>query len=96
MGYYVNPSDMTKEEWIIKNAKKVSKEDAFQEVSNEENAVLILIDNGLFTACGVAYSEDEFRAFTYITDTRPKSFFTVDRKLLKEVVEDFEYIDWEV
>lgn len=100
MGYYVNPPDMSKEKWLQENAIYLPyrKPEVLREIvkTDKENAILVLIDNGLFTACGVIFSEKEFDAFTKEDDKRPKKYFITARENLKEVVEDFEYIDWEV
>ena len=95
MGYYINPKNKTKEEWLLKNAQELTKKEAFYSIADNKIAILVWINNGPFTACGIAFSEDEFLAFTMESDHRPKKFFVIEREKLKEVVEDYEYIEWE-
>ncbi|MDD3263378.1 MAG: hypothetical protein PHT94_00615 [Candidatus Nanoarchaeia archaeon] len=96
MGYYVNPNNIIKEEWLSLNAEKVSKEIAVEEVRKDKKAVLVLIDNGLFTACGLAFNEREFNDFTDEEDRRPKTFYITEHHKLKDVIAGYESIDWEL
>ena len=91
MGCYVNPKGMSKEEWLTENGFPVSEGQARNTMKNEayrkEAGILpvILIDNGLFTAAGVAYCKEEFEAFTDPSDTREKLFFLCTIEDLREV-----------
>lgn len=74
MGYYINPPQGTKEAWLYANARKLSDPpDSFKSVDGKELAVC-LVDNGMFTAAGCAYSQRELEAFAS-PDPRPKSWF---------------------
>jgi hypothetical protein len=80
MGYYINPHNMTKEEWLIRNGRSIS---SYTKVEAGEYPVC-LVDNGLFTAAGIAYSQDEAMAFAR-PDGRPKRWYAVPRDKLIEV-----------
>lgn len=80
MGYYVNPRNMSKEEWLAKHGTPCLR------ITHDEvpkNKMLVaLINNGPFTAAGVAYSAREHEEFTRTDDRRPKSYYLVDKDVL--------------
>lgn len=85
MGCYVNPLSESKEEFLSQ----------FPRVGipkwppPEGTLPVVLIENGFFTAAGVAYSERELGRFTR-PDPRPKEWFYVPvEELLK--ASDLEY-----
>lgn len=82
MGYYIDPPDMSKEKWLIENAKPSTKS-ACEEWSDFSTEVpVVLVDNGFFTAAGIAYDEREVNAFTQPDDKRSKVYFTVEKTKL--------------
>lgn len=83
MGYYINPKDVTKEEWLSKHGKLIPAEQAKDHIT-EETLPVCLVDNGRFTAAGVAFDSRELAAFTR-PDGRPKIWFSVSIPLLYEV-----------
>ena len=93
MGYYINPKDETKEEFLRKNAIETTKDD-FKRFTFENDLSLpvCLVDNGFFTAAGVAYSESERDAFVMESDNRPKRFFVCSVERLKKVVWNLEEV----
>ncbi len=93
MGVYLNPVGMTKEEWLLTNAEYVSKGVAEKTVSKTDKAVLVLVDNNLFSACAVLYHDREFEAFNSPTDVRQKKYYVVDRNVLCEEIK--EEIRWQ-
>lgn len=88
MGYYINPPTGSKEDWLVKNAKSVTPAEArdFYKDCDHPPAVvlLVLVNNGAFTACGVAYSPGEAAAFQRPEDPRPKLFYAALLKDLNE------------
>lgn len=59
MGAYINPKDKTKEAWLKENAEVCK---------NPYNVPegwlpICLVDNGLFTAAGIGYSQREVQVF---------------------------------
>ena len=86
MGCYVEVSD--KKQWLIDNAKMVWDNIQYCPKFSEfpkGYLPVVLIDNGLFYALGVAYDEKEFEIFTDKRDTRPRSVWAVEIELLKKV-----------
>lgn len=85
MGYYLNPKDMSKESWLALNGEVVR---APTWPVKEGFLPVCLVNNGPFTAAGVAFSESEFNAFARPSDLRPKIWYLVQtEKLLKEIPE---------
>ena len=86
MGYYINPPDQEKEDFLAnyKSLESIT----WEEVPN--NCVpVVLVDNYIFTAAGVAYSKRELEVLTQPDDTRPKIFYIVPIVDLCNVVDDF-------
>ena len=73
MGLYINPEDQPKEAWFLTHATTtcVTPQRHIELRGGEPYIALCLIDNGAFTALGVAYSPGELEAFAEL-DGRPK------------------------
>lgn len=82
MGYYIDPKDGTKESWLHENGKLI-KNSEVKEHNAGDQVLVCLVDNGFFTAAGIAYDNRERDAFL-IPDPRPKQWYLVDRDLLKQ------------
>jgi hypothetical protein len=99
MGCYVNANG-SKEGWLDRNAKSRGMIAAgltqIPEYSDfpEGTMPVILVDNGHFTAAGVAFCEEEYKAFTYPhpEDTRPRIIFEAKIDDLLKVSDLAEYI----
>lgn len=89
MGAYVNPTDMSKEKWLLRNAKEVNYSMKWETVP-ENFLPVVLVDNGMFTAAGIAYNKGELEAFTDPTDIRPKRYFLAPIHRLHEVSSELE------
>lgn len=84
MGYYINPPNMEKEAWLKKygiNPGGVShianaKFGSWKDPKDRDLLPVCLIDNGKFTAAGVAYNEMKLRRYL-MPDHRPKRWFLV-------------------
>lgn len=86
MGYYINPTTSTKEAWLKENAKAITRTHAENfDLSNREQALVVLINNGAFTAAGIAYDNNERAALMY-EDGRPRNYFVVETEKLNEDV----------
>lgn len=84
MGAYVNPVGQTKEAWLKEHGELVSEAPkAFDERMKLELPVC-LVDNGPFTAAGIAYSAGELSAFKY-PDGRRKEWYWVPTKKLMDL-----------
>ena len=77
MGYYINPYDgRTKEQWLADEAREVPQSEL---THTADELPVVLIDNGMFTAAGIAYCPDELAVFVDPKDRRPKRYFMVSR-----------------
>lgn len=88
MGYYINPPDSSKEEFLKKHGRRIRSEDArdwnfgFDGKPSTELPVC-LVDNVAmgFTAAAIGFDAEETKRFLN-PDGRPKFWFAVDRELL--------------
>ncbi len=75
MGYYINPQGESKESYLAKNGTKLTEAPKWNDIP-EDKVSVCLVDNGLFTAAGICYSERELATFKE-NDGRPKKWFLV-------------------
>ena len=93
MGCYVNPENETKEAWLEREGRPATQDEiiAIREGRVVENFLakgvlpVVVVNNGLFTAAGVLYSDREAIAFSDPTDYRPKSYFVATLEKLRAV-----------
>jgi hypothetical protein len=80
MGAYINPENMTKEEWLANNGQLIAyPPEKFDEMP------------GKLAVCLVAFDERELQAFTH-PDGRPKKWYWVDKeKLMDPNISDLHY-----
>ena len=84
MGVYINPPDCTKEAWLSRHGIPLPA--APREFEDDFGVAVCLVDNGYFTAAGVAHSPEELAVFA-ASDPRPKSWYRVPlEKLTVDVV----------
>lgn len=88
MGYYINPPDETKEQFLRREGTLLGGAHLSWDSVPEGYLPVILVDNGLFTAAGIAYSADELKVFTQTTDPRPREIYLVRLEKILEVCED--------
>jgi len=75
MGYYIDPTNATKEEFLARNAKPITAEDAMNHSAGTGGEfVVCLFDNGAFTAAGIAYCDNERDAFMHPCGRRKQWF----------------------
>ena len=60
MGYYINPITGTKKEWLEQNGQKTQEPDW---PPPTRQILVCLVDNGSFTAAGIAYDQQEWMEF---------------------------------
>ena len=92
MGYYIDPKTMSKEAWLAEHGTEVSLNAInldFDRLAPKE-VVVVLMDNGPFTAVGIAYSKEELEVFTSPTDYRFKQYFIVGRQDILDVCPEVE------
>jgi len=88
MGAYVNPKGSeTKESWLAANAQCLSVREARDHNDFENEFLIVLLDNGSFSAAGIAYSKEEKEVFLDPTDSRPKKFYKASKEKLLPISE---------
>lgn len=84
MGAYINPENETKEEFLAREGTRVTTSAA--EMGNLPGEMMVcLVNNGIFTAAAVAYSQREIEEFADPEDRRMKVWFSVPIEKLLEV-----------
>jgi hypothetical protein len=86
MGLYINPETGTKEEWLASHG--ILQQQVPKQYKSEGRYVVCLVDNGLFTAAGVCYKQEELEEFTRSEDYRPKTWWLVLEADLRAVCGD--------
>lgn len=84
MGFYINPPDNNKEQWLKANGQQVDPEiieDFWSSKKVRTHLPVCWVDNGPFTAAGIAFSPDETKAFMHPCG-RPKRWYLVPREKL--------------
>ncbi len=92
MGYYINPPNCSKEQWLDENGRSFSTLPNWADAVKAKTLPVCLVNNGLFTAAGVAFSQGEMEVFA-TEDGRTKHWFVVpiDKlKAVKALPQDFE------
>jgi hypothetical protein len=82
MGYYINPANETKEEFLAKYGTPLNIEDVVAFDFSSDRLPVCLLNNGPFTAAGIAYDPREAQEFLR-PDPRPRKWFSVSRASLK-------------
>lgn len=80
MTQYLNPSDMPKEQWLLKHAELIG-EDAPETRTKEEHTLAVLVSNGAFNAVALVENDRDFVNFQSPEDTRPKLWWWVHDNL---------------
>jgi hypothetical protein len=84
MGYYVTPLTQPKEEWLKQHAlREVASPPTWADVPTH-CLVVCLVDNGMFTAAGIAVDEEELERFKQ-PDKRKRRWFIVPKLKIFEV-----------
>lgn len=78
MGYYINPPNMSKEDFLQKHGQPLQSISADYDLNGDKLPVC-LFDNGFMTAAGIAYHPKEIEAFNSPSDTRPRKWFEVSK-----------------
>jgi hypothetical protein len=86
MGVYVNPSDMEKEAWVKIHGTPTSSDQLRSFSWDGPDLPLCLVDNGPFTALGVAIDREELEAFCENRTGRPKWFYLAPREEILKVI----------
>ena len=76
MGFYINPSNETKEQFLERKGIEVPLSYAWESVEADMLPV-VLVDNRIFTAAGICYCKRELEVFTDPGDARPRRMYLV-------------------
>lgn len=90
MGYYINPKDMSKEQWLEKNGVKLQYAPKYDDTGKTKNVCLVF--NSYFTAAGIAYSEEEQDVFASPDDFCLRDWYCVDTEKLLEVTPELRFV----
>ena len=84
MGFYINPREQTKEEFLSEHGMPISRNLflEFSDFKGHDKLPVCLMNNPTFSAAGIAFSRNEAAAFANPDDNRPKQYFLVPRTLL--------------
>lgn len=82
MGFYIDPGNMTKEQWLEKNGTRTPYQDVPRHDFKSSTLPVCLMFGPQFSAAGIAFSREE--AFRFLReDARPKQWFLVLKSDLK-------------
>lgn len=86
MGYYINCNGMSKEQWLEENGIEIDNAPLTHIDFDGTQTVMAvcLVDNGIFTAAAIAYSQRELECFSDRSDRRPKMWYWVPRDRLDQ------------
>lgn len=87
MGLYVNPVDETKEQFLALEGTELTSTPVNHRVDNQ--LVVCLVQNVVFSAAAVAYSQLELCRFVSPDDIRPRRWFLVPIDRLRPVCPDW-------
>ena len=97
MGVYISPAKETKEAWLDKHASLIgfrgieqTKVPSFAELEANEQCLVVLINNGRWTAAVVAYNEPEYDTWTSMEDNRPMIYYKASKSVLSQVCPGYE------
>lgn len=91
MGLYINPMNISKEQWLLQHTTKTfgrTPPSSINDVADDE-AIVCLVDNGPFTAAAVTCTQHELEVFLDPDDQRPKAWFVVKKNAVKDVCPDY-------
>lgn len=86
MGCYINPKDMSKETWLVRNGILCTPAAALA-VDFKTELPVCLMQNSGFTAAGIGYCKEEAERFAW-PDGRKKLWFIVEAEKLKPFLRD--------
>ena len=96
MGCYINHPTISKEMYLAQNGVELSGRPPWP--PPKDQCIIFLVDNGPFTAAGVAYDQHEYDSWVWgqekCVDSRPVRYFFLDKaKALQYVgVSDAEFL----
>lgn len=86
MGFYINPANESKEEFLKREALSSPFDVKIAWGSVPDGFLpVVLVNNGPFTAAAIAYCERELDELTSLEDTRPRKIFLIKTEKLLSV-----------
>lgn len=90
MGFYVNPPDESKENFLAREGIAVPNLPRLTWDSVPKDFLpVVWVNNGRFTAAGIAYCARELEAMTDLEDMRPRRIYMVKIEKLLRVSDDY-------
>jgi hypothetical protein len=81
MGAYIDPPNESKEDFLIREGEHKHSAPPYKDIPKDKKLV-ILINNGPFTAAAIAFNAEEYDNFIKRQDSRPKRFYLVETEKL--------------
>lgn len=95
MGFYIDPKDISKEDWLTKNGREIKQSDARMLFIDSQELPVCIADNGGWTAAIICYSSRETDRVISGMDGRRNQWFAVSREKLCEVCPELKVqLDW--
>jgi hypothetical protein len=94
VGFYIEtPIDLGKADWLLKahpgEVTEWPARDRFDlsyEAAREQGIVpVVVVENGPYDACAIAYSEREWEEFISLTDPRPRRILLFPEALIRKL-----------
>lgn len=92
MGAYINPPNETKDEFLQREGTRIFYADAFAHEDFTDKLLVVLVNNGSFTAAAIAFDAKEKEAFLSPDDPRICKTYVVERSKLYPVSSLQEYL----
>lgn len=93
MGFYVNPKNQSKESFLIGHGIEIPSRTMSWDEVPAGSLPVVLVNNGHFTAAGIAYKPEELAEFTRSDDPRPRTIYIVKIEDLIEVCPDLYFAE---
>lgn len=87
MGYYLETDGVHGKAQALALAHQgriVSEHEAAEAMSDPSRGVVVVVDNGPFEAAAFAFNMREWEEFTRPSDSRPRQFVVMDRKIAEK------------
>lgn len=92
MGAFINPIHGTAEQFLKEHGTEITQKQAEKHDDFKDKFLVVVIDNYLFRAAGIAFSKAEKTVMTDPWEQRPRKFYLVDKEELLKVSNLAEYL----
>lgn len=95
MGYYIDPHDQSKEDWLAENGREIKPSDAKAILVDFQELPVCLADNGGWTVAAVCYDSREIDRLISGMSGRRNWWYAAPREKLFEVCPGLKVqLDW--